>query len=507
MKQKTPIWLVLAGAVLFAILFHNKPAGINQLIFNAFIIGSLIWMGRINKNNFHHMVLSVTTLITLAASFFLHSTLAIVMNYVSLILLSTAALFPETRALHRLTGISFLNIGYSMAEFFPRLFNGEDKTKPVRKFGKTLAIVGIPAILVIIFIVIYRTANPWFDDAVGGVFTSINSFLINVFGTIDWAWFWTFLGGLLFAIWLLMGKAHPGIVKSELQKTDILFRRRAKYTYRGKKTALRTEYKSAIVLLVAMNIILLLVNFLDINNVWFGFEWQGETLKQFVHEGTWLLILSILLSIGIILFYFRKNLNFLQNNKALKILAYAWMAQNAILAISVAIRNLHYIEYFNLAYKRIAVFFFLLAVLVGLLTVILKIHKARTSFFLLRYNSLSVFVILIAMSLVNWDVCIAKYNFSHADKAFVHLDFLKKLDERALPWLDKDMEYLESLKQRQYQEFDFARDASYITPESYYSYIQERKERFIEDFESRHWLSWNPADQKAYDLLTKSQND
>ncbi|MFO7878813.1 MAG: DUF4173 domain-containing protein, partial [Bacteroidales bacterium] len=240
---------------------------------------------------------------------------------------------------------------------------------------------------------------------------------------------------------------------------------------------------------------------------WFGFEWQGETLKQFVHEGTWLLILSILLSIGIILFYFRKNLNFLQNNQALKVLSYAWMAQNAILAVSVAIRNLHYIEYFNLAYKRIAVFFFLLAVFVGLFTVILKIHKPRTSFFLLRYNSLSVFVILIGMSLVNWDVCIAKYNFGHADKAFVHLDFLEELDERALPWLDKDMDYLKSLKQRQYQEFDFARDAAYITPERYHSHITERKEDFMKGFESRHWLSWNPADQKTYNLLSKSEND
>ncbi|MGM0626466.1 MAG: DUF4173 domain-containing protein [Bacteroidota bacterium] len=507
MKQRPPIWLVMTGAVLFAILFHKKPAGINQIIFNLFIMGSLIWMSRINKNNFHHVVLSAATLITLAASFFLHSTLAIVMNYVSLILLSAAALFPETRALHRLAGISFLNIGYSMAEFFPRLFSPEGKTKPVRKLVKLLAIIGIPAILIVIFIVIYRNANPWFDEAVGGVFTSINAFLINLFGTIDWAWLLTFLGGLLFVIWLLMGKAHPGIVKSELQETDILFRRRAKYPYRGKKTALKTEYKSAMVLLVAMNIILLLVNFLDIKNVWFGFEWQGETLKQFVHEGTWLLILSILLSIGIILFYFRKNLNFLQNNQALKVLSYAWMAQNAILAVSVAIRNLHYIEYFNLAYKRIAVFFFLLAVFVGLFTVILKIHKPRTSFFLLRYNSLSVFVILIGMSLVNWDVCIAKYNFGHADKAFVHLDFLEELDERALPWLDKDMDYLKSLKQRQYQEFDFARDAAYITPERYHSHITERKEDFMKGFESRHWLSWNPADQKAYNLLSKSEND
>jgi hypothetical protein len=504
MKQKTPIWLVLAGAILFAILFHKKPAGINQIIFNLFIIGSLLAMKRINRHNFHHVVLVSASIVTLAASFFLHSTLAIVMNYVSLILLSAAALFPETRALHRLVGISFLNIGFSMADFFPRLFNGEDKTKPVRKLGKTLAIIGIPTLLVIVFIVIYRNANPWFDEAVGGFFTSINEFLISVFGTIDWAWLWTFLGGLLFVIWLLMGKAHSGIVKHELQKTDFLFRKRSKYRYRGRKTGLKTEYKSAMVLLIAMNIMLFLVNFIDIKNVWLGFEWQGETLKQFVHEGTWLLILSILLSIGIILFYFRKNLNFIRNNRPLKVLAYAWMTQNALLAISVAIRNLHYIEYFNLAYKRIAVFFFLLAVLIGLFTVILKIYKPRTSFFLMRYNSLSVFVILVAMSLVNWDVYIAKYNFSHADKAFVHLDFLEDLDERALPWLDRDLDKLKALKQTQYQQFDFARNAAYITPESYYTYIQERKERFIDDFESRHWLSWNPADQKAYNMLTKS---
>ena len=177
------------------------------------------------------------------------------------------------------------------------------------------------------------------------------------------------------------------------------------------------------------------------------------------------------------------------------------MSQNFILALSVAFRNIHYINYFNLAYKRIAVFFFLLAVLVGIITVIIKVRKPATAFFLLRYNALSIYLILLLMCFINWDVFIVKYNFNNSNKAFVHLSYLKNLDDRALPYLNKDIEELRKIKQRQYKEFDFARNEAYITPEYYKSYIDDRIEEFKDKKEDQHWLSWNPAEQKAYNML------
>jgi hypothetical protein len=62
------------------------------------------------------------------------------------------------------------------------------------------------------------------------------------------------------------------------------------------------EYKAGIVLLIALNALLLFVNIIDIKWVWIGFEFEGQYLKEFVHKGTYLLILSIIISIGIVLY-------------------------------------------------------------------------------------------------------------------------------------------------------------------------------------------------------------
>jgi hypothetical protein len=505
MKRHTPLWLVFSGALLFALLFHMKAAGINLLIFNIFIVGSLIASKRIVLRNFHHMILACGTILTIIFSIITHSGITITMNYISLILLSAASLFPETRSLIDLGGISFLNIFYSFKEFFKKLFNLNSKSVAAAKTWKIIKIIFIPIIIIIIFIAIYRAASPWFDQIASNVFNSIGTFIFNIFGEIDWWWLGTFILGLCFVIFLLLGKAHPGIVNYELNAKDILFRRRRNYKYHGKFTALKTEYRSAIILLISLNLLLLLVNILDIKNVWFGFEWNGDFLKQFVHEGTWLLIFSILISIGIILFYFRKNLNFIKNNRRLKQLAILWMTQNFILVISVAIRNIHYIDYFNLAYKRIGIMFFLLAVLIGIVTVILKIINKHTTFFLLRYNALSIYSILIIMGFTNWDVFIAQYNFEHADSAFLHLNYMQSLDDKALPWLEKDINELVSIKEKQAQQFDFSED--YMTAELYYETINNRCDEFIIKHESQSWLSWNFAEHKAYKILIQERKE
>src|SRR5690606_3335407 len=98
----------------------------------------------------------------------------------------------------------------------------------------------------------------------------------------------------------------------------------------------------------------------------------------------------------------------------LRRLCYAWLAQNTILTISVLIRNLHYIDHFSLAGKRIGVVFFLAIVLFGIYSVFVKVKHQKSAFYLFKVNSLSVFVILLLSALPNWKQVIATYNFTHA---------------------------------------------------------------------------------------------
>ncbi|MEA1874103.1 MAG: DUF4153 domain-containing protein [Bacteroidota bacterium] len=500
MKRSIPFWILFIGAILFAVFFHMKPAGLNLLLFNGFILGVWLCFRRINFQNFHHVILTIGMLLSAVFSVFTNSELAIFMNYLSMILLSGAVVFPETRSIVYLIGIKVLNVFYGFQEFFLRLRRVDEKPGKFRKLWKWLKILVIPIAIILIFVAIYRGGSPWFDDMAGNFFESIGNVLTLIFGEIDWWWIATAFMGWLFLVFLLLGKANNDIVKSEIKSKDILFRNRSNRVYRGRKTGLKAEYRGALFLLIGLNLILLLVNSLDVINVWFGFEWEGEYLKQFVHEGTWLLIFSILISIAIILFYFRRNLNFYPKNKTLKIVAYVWLIQNIVLAVSVLIRNMHYIDYFNLAYKRIGVIFFILAVIVGVITVIIKIHNQKTAFFLLRYNALSIYLIFLTMSFFNWDVIIARYNFGYSETAFVHYDYMVRLDEKALPWLEKEKEELQEIDAMQTQQFDFA--VNYMSSELYYSRIQEEIDAFVETYPERHWLSWNYADYRAYKMLS-----
>jgi hypothetical protein len=96
---------------------------------------------------------------------------------------------------------------------------------------------------------------------------------------------------------------------------------------------------------------------------------------------------------------------------------------------------------------------------------------------------------------VNWDNVIAKYNFSHYERSFVHLDWLCTLSDKALPELDKSPEFLSKVRQVQDVRFSFGRE--YMEPAMYYNIIQFREKTFLENMQKRSFLSWNLADAMA----------
>jgi hypothetical protein len=106
-----------------------------------------------------------------------------------------------------------------------------------------------------------------------------------------------------------------------------------------------------------MNALLVLLNIIDIQFTWIGFDpAQVDNLAYYVHNGTYLLIFSIVMSMLLLLYFFRGNQNFYTKNRFLKFGAYFWIVQNAFMALSVGLRNLYYIEYYYaLSYKRIGV--------------------------------------------------------------------------------------------------------------------------------------------------------
>lgn len=499
-------FLVLFSAVLITLLFYKQTLGLNLLIFELFV---LIWLYVTKQFELRGLnLLTSLTGVVLSAFFTVihHSLLSYIVNFSIFFIFIGVVMSPGIRSFLNAILLSISNFGSSQIKFFRQFFKERKKSKSFLYSLRKSRIYLIPMLIILFFIAIYSWSSPKFSDVLSEVAGFIQDALDFLFAQIDLNILFTFFLGLIISNFIFIRVVDQTVLSNELSKSDHLFRMKITTKRNFKPLALKNEYMSAIFLFFGLNALILLLNIIDIRYVWFNFEWKGEYLKQFVHTGTYFLIFAILISIILVLYFFRNNLNFFQKNKWLKYLCYIWLIQNAILAISVSIRNLYYINHFALAYKRIAIVFFLLLVIYGLYTVFMKVRDRKSNFYLLRTNTFSLLVVLIIASGFNWDKIIAKYNFRNANKSFVHLDFLSGLSNSALPYLDKPLHSLLQMDVEQTEKYafkssSFERVRTYMTPEHYFDKINDRKITFKKEWESKSWLSWNLAEAKAYEKL------
>jgi hypothetical protein len=145
------------------------------------------------------------------------------------------------------------------------------------------------------------------------------------------------------------------------------------------------------------------------------------------------------------------------------------------------------------------VFIFLAITLFGLLSVFLKVKKSHTSFWLFKVNSLAILIILMLTSFINWDTVIARYNISHAGKSFLHLDFMAKLSNKALPYLQIDSTRLANALIDQQNLYKGR--VKYMDAQEYQVYIQTKKEEFLREYPNQKWQEWNLPDYLAWKKL------
>jgi hypothetical protein len=365
-----------------------------------------------------------------------------------------------------------------------------------------LKITLIPFIIVIVFAVLYSISNSVFADFIGNFISTIFNFIANIFEYISFSMLLFSLGGMLIVGGVIYKHNSSKVEEEEISENEFIVRKRKIHFFNKAINALTKEYRIAILMLFFVNVLVLILNCIDIKYLWFGFEHKaGFCFKDFVHEGTELLIVSIILAILIVIYYFRNNLNFYPNNKWLKLLANLWMIQNLILVISVGLRNYYYIYIHALAYKRIGVFFFLILVAVGLVTMLIKINQKRSAYFLLRINSWSVYILLLILSCINWDETIVQFNINHWNKKDVDVDFYYELSPRVSYYL---YEHLPTIKEQidgnQNENHRWMENTSI---EIFESQLIKRMKNYIHDTSQNSWQSWNYADEKSKIKISK----
>lgn len=501
MNQQMGAWLSLAVATLYTLLFHDTPIGLNLLIFEILILG-IHW--RFYRESFKEFLPKYLGILLLFSSLFTvitHSAFSLAMNYICLIVFIGSVQEPKLRSALTGLGMGVTHFIGAQLAFFGNLKNPDRKKPKVGRWLWQLRLFLLPLLIIIIFMSLYGNSNPIFGDWVNAISEQLGKVFDHILNLIDFPVFWTFLGGFIIANFALLKSRSSWMMEFEMGVSDHVVRKKTKWTRDFNKIALKNELKSAVFLFATLNALLFLLLLVEIDSVWINFEWSGSTLKEFVHEGTYLLILSILISILLVLFYFRGNLNFYSKNVWLKRLSNIWILQNAILVLSVVIRNFWYVHYFALAHLRIGLFMFLLLTWFGLFLVYLKVNKKMSFFYILRMQFLATLTLVTVGSFFDWDRHIAKYNLAHSQQAYFHFDFLVSLSNSTLPILNQPIERLEEIDTYQMEQYSDERNS--YSPAEFKSRVDLRAAEFMKKYEERNLLSWNLSDHRTYRALSK----
>jgi hypothetical protein len=499
---------IVVGGLWCALLFDRQSIGINLPLFGLYVLLVSAFLRRPDKPSLLFYVVAAAWLLTAISTVYYHSVLAITMNIASL--LALAGIMHATR-LRSLVN-AFLHAGVLLGLAVPGFFAGKeffnkDVARPKQK--RRSLVVGVVVVLSVlaIFTTLFAFSNPVFGDIISNIFSRLSLANVHIF----------VLGAFITFAFLIKYSA-PFFADKDAVADDNLVRRRKHYPNQRSFPARRldAENKLAMVLFLLLNLLILVFNVIDVRWVWFNFVWDGEYLRPFVHQGTFILIFTLMLSITLVLLFFRGNLNFFSKAKPLKLMVYLWLLQNMILATSVGMRTVRYVQFCNLAYLRIGLFFFLLAVVFGLITVFIKIYKGKSAWFMLRTNALFVFCGLCLLTTADWNRIIARYNITHAATAFFPRDYMISLPDNALPVLVEnyrlfDVPFIDDHNhQYVYKEFRNNNKKSYYgtiglditdTCRNYLDLLQYKVNRFRYECNHRDWQSWNYADQRAFDQL------
>lgn len=486
--------LLIVSLVGYHLLFWNESFGINILLFT---VALLSWSVIEHRKSMlkKKLLASGAIILLLSVMIVVNGSYLAKSIYICSLLIYLGFLFqPNAKSIISAfpSGlfnfpVSFVNTANQVAKQIkiPRKFSG---------MFRFLKFTLIPLVVLTVFMIIFSYANPIFSNLTHHFLNKIADAISTFMAQFSFSWFCFIFSGIIFILGISVNGNIELFATQENSCFEDIIRTRVKRFGKTKPLGIKDENKTAVVLMVLVNLLLFVINCIDIKWIWFDFRLTDtQTYAQLVHEGTYLLILSILISMGIIFHYFRKNQNFYSKNRLLKLSAYLWIAQNILLAISVAIRNIRYIDQYGLTYKRIGVLVFLFMTCIGLITLFLKVKNRKTGYYVVKVNAWALYLTFIALSFFNWDVIVVSYNLNMPETATIDKSYLLTFSDKTLPLLYVNKSrFIECGDKEKYVDSDY-REMTYLDK------INERIRdyRYYEDLSEETWLSWNYADHQT----------
>ncbi len=393
--------LILLTTALFVTLFYGETMGINFGILG--IVYALLTLYQTPEENRTRTFLFLFVLAVFSSIAFAYygdfaSFLAV---FSTLFLL---AFKSKNRNLKSLLVIPLFVVNF--VTFIYRVFQFAEwlpQRNVSASWQKFLSVVLIPAVFVFIFFGIYSFGSDHFSRIFSRYEFDLN--------------FWEFIGltclGFFIAFNFWNFKIYPSIFKvNHTLKNDFVNEDKVQlptYTFLNIEAERKSGAVSFFVLNVLLFVFLLTFNYEQFVEV----SRTPNQLSMETHERVNAVILSIVMAIIVIMFYFKGNFNFDEKAKSLKILARIWVALNIILVFSAAAKNSEYIYTLGLTYKRLGVYAFLILAGIGLVLTFFKIQKQKTNAYLFNHMIWYFYGTVLACSFVNWGGLATFYNIKN----------------------------------------------------------------------------------------------
>lgn len=282
--------------------------------------------------------------------------------------------------------------------------------------AQTMALLALPLLGGLSFILLFASANPLVDRALS--LFPLAGLLAEV--TLGRCLLWVF--ALLFAYGLFRPVSLP---------------------WRRPQAKAPVEWLGLSVASVRLSLILFNLLFAIENGLDLAFLWQGAalpegvTLADYAHRGAYPLIVTALLA-GVLALVMLRPGTASARDPLLRRLLLLWVGQNMLLVASSMRRTIDYIESYSLTELRLLALVWMALVALGLGLICWRLFRGKSGAWLINANGFAALVtVLVLMLAVDPAAVVAAWNTTHnrevsGEGASIDWYYLGKLDDAAL---------------------------------------------------------------------------
>ena len=186
--------------------------------------------------------------------------------------------------------------------------------------------------------------------------------------------------------------------------------------------------------LLGLNGMFMLENILDLQYVWSDTILPaGMNYAEYVHRGSYTLIVTAILAGALMVFALQPGSKS-EASFPVRLLVYAWTAQNVFLVASSAKRTLAYVDVYGMTLWRLSGLIWMGLVAAGLIFIATRVIFKHNNNWLLNVNLRATFVLLLFCSFVDFKGVVANWN---VERALAQLG-----SQNRIQTIDLDLNYL-----------------------------------------------------------------